>query len=1284
MNKKTITVWLVVLLLASSACATAAQMTVIGDGTTIRLNPSDNTYTTATTNPGTRFNVTVWIDNVANLGGAQVYLDFNDTILRVTRWFEPKNDPQYIFYGRTTSALPTPPNDPGYQHISPGKGRVLTTVVLFPPDPPYFTGSGKACIFEFNITKIPTEPGKFTSALHINTTDTFLLDGDGNEIQSVTKQDGYYEISKPEGPPPTFTLAVTSSTGGTTDPAPDVYVYPKGQEVSVQALPDSGYTFNYWELDGTNVGAANPVKVTMNQNHILNAVFAVIPPPPPPPPTGEFKVNWANYSTPAYPCGDPRYPFGGQFHDGEYPLWKNWTITNGKSENIIYISVRYPETSPAFKPSRYEIWNCRTPQCWKVNVDFEGRLVEFTAENQGILPGECAIVSIEFIEGPTGPECTKHEFAVTVSGKSCYSQTFYLKEGIDKTPPEVTITFPDAKNPGGMSYAFIKKADGYIWVQMPDCTSKNIGWLWINGTTKDACSGINRVEIWINGTYMGDATLSQPIGSNKTTSWWWFTDPTKNPRFWEHESWYYVVARAYDNSVNNEKTIPAHGSHPKIPKTNFKDTANSWFFWIGTETIVQLQDQPMPTGHMLSWVPGNGRVDVNGTTGFYPNGKVDIWLENELYGAKTLLTSVTADNYGRFYTVINHLPEVPRKPTCEDHWVIKAIDIKGNTGADRFAIIPWITYENTFVQNDAATWQTTKKGNVFDTFTVYGHGFLPSRQTRWDPFSTVYVRVVYTDVAPLEKWDARRVFNGTSQYNWDNLEWYPRLSEVVLAEVTTDANGYWSAIIAVPQSYGGLHAIYAYEYNVVTDPGMPGPRTSYGLVKSGWPKCTGVDKEEQAIIFDVWPTIAISPTTAISDQYVTITGEGLPLPKYYKLSKNGIPVVDHRDQCLVLDFGPFTQWIFENKRILNNELDFGWVTESWYPFSYYTPDIAAYTESPVWKGKLTSATVDFTTEKIQFHIGSKYLKVPMLPAGRYVVTIYYFDKTTESYVHDRDAKTSENVLKDPLHINVDVGKIHLPGEIINVFAQVDVDGMTADATSLALDLYKGETLVKSLDYSKIGEGSYVATFTCPSEAGDYFIRASATKQYEIFNLQGSAITGFTINPTINDINAKLVALEEKVATLETSLGKVKLDLEAVNGKVDSIKGTVATIVTDVGTLKTNVTSICASIVSLHDDVAVVHTKIGDLEVKLKDINGSVTIENDVATIKTDLGVIKGKVATLEGNTATIMTDLGTITFQAETIQGSIGLQPVTVGLSILAALATIAAAVLILRRVYLK
>jgi hypothetical protein len=71
-----------------------------------------------------------------------------------------------------------------------------------------------------------------------------------------------------------YTLTITATAGGTTDPAPGVYTYSGGASVQVTALPEAGYRFDHWVLDGSPNGSANPISILMNSNHTLQAVFA--------------------------------------------------------------------------------------------------------------------------------------------------------------------------------------------------------------------------------------------------------------------------------------------------------------------------------------------------------------------------------------------------------------------------------------------------------------------------------------------------------------------------------------------------------------------------------------------------------------------------------------------------------------------------------------------------------------------------------------------------------------------------------------------------------------------------------------------------------------------------------------------------------------------------------------------------------------------------------------------------------------------------------------------------
>jgi hypothetical protein len=79
-------------------------------------------------------------------------------------------------------------------------------------------------------------------------------------------------------PPPQFNLTITSTAGGTTDPAPGTYPYSSGATAVVSAYPSSGYNFDHWLLDGA-VFSGTPIYIVMDDNHSLQAMFTAIPPP---------------------------------------------------------------------------------------------------------------------------------------------------------------------------------------------------------------------------------------------------------------------------------------------------------------------------------------------------------------------------------------------------------------------------------------------------------------------------------------------------------------------------------------------------------------------------------------------------------------------------------------------------------------------------------------------------------------------------------------------------------------------------------------------------------------------------------------------------------------------------------------------------------------------------------------------------------------------------------------------------------------------------------------------
>jgi len=165
--------------------------------TRIYLDPSKITFVVGVNDTvGTLFNVTVMVEDVTDLACFEVRMYFNDSIINVTRWYEPADNPEYVFYGKDTLPVPEPPSGPCfYEHIDLGNGSAHAGVALFPapPSQPSFDGSGVLCVFEFNITAVP-EDGVYSCDLSIDNEDTFLLNSPGDEIPDVSKENGRYKI----------------------------------------------------------------------------------------------------------------------------------------------------------------------------------------------------------------------------------------------------------------------------------------------------------------------------------------------------------------------------------------------------------------------------------------------------------------------------------------------------------------------------------------------------------------------------------------------------------------------------------------------------------------------------------------------------------------------------------------------------------------------------------------------------------------------------------------------------------------------------------------------------------------------------------------------------------------------------------------------------------------------------------------------------------------------------------------------------------------------------------
>jgi len=78
-----------------------------------------------------------------------------------------------------------------------------------------------------------------------------------------------------------YTVRIYSSAGGTTDPTGSITWVPN-TDLTVTAIPSSGYEFDYWTYKGQNLGSTNPMVFLIDQDSItITAVFKLGPTPPP-------------------------------------------------------------------------------------------------------------------------------------------------------------------------------------------------------------------------------------------------------------------------------------------------------------------------------------------------------------------------------------------------------------------------------------------------------------------------------------------------------------------------------------------------------------------------------------------------------------------------------------------------------------------------------------------------------------------------------------------------------------------------------------------------------------------------------------------------------------------------------------------------------------------------------------------------------------------------------------------------------------------------------------------
>jgi hypothetical protein len=235
------------------------------DGTTMSITPAQITVT-----PGQSFMINVTVNSVSNLSAWQVALKYNGTIVNCTAVWVPSND---VFAGQivipVTPTLNAPTVD-GYNYTVYGNSLLSGYVNV---------SQGILCSLNFTCEEYGVAPLNISTAenpIWVGNPNypptswiswySYFLDPDSNEMP-FTAIDGLVTNGQP-------TLTIISVPNGGTNPASGNYAETNGTNVSVTAIPDIGYTLDYWLLDGGNAGSANPISVLMTTSHTLEPVFS--------------------------------------------------------------------------------------------------------------------------------------------------------------------------------------------------------------------------------------------------------------------------------------------------------------------------------------------------------------------------------------------------------------------------------------------------------------------------------------------------------------------------------------------------------------------------------------------------------------------------------------------------------------------------------------------------------------------------------------------------------------------------------------------------------------------------------------------------------------------------------------------------------------------------------------------------------------------------------------------------------------------------------------------------
>jgi hypothetical protein len=257
------------------------------------------------------------------------------------------------------------------------------------------------------------------------------------------------------------------------------------------------------------------------------------------------------------------------------------------------------------------------------------------------------------------------------------------------------------------------------------------------------------------------------------------------------------------------------------------------------------------------------------------------------------------------------------------------------------------------------------------------------------------------------------------------------------------------------------------------------------------------------------------------------------------------------------------------------------------------------------------------------YLGAIYLMASELPMN---IPIYI-------YV---DVPTIETV-----DVKLDVGEIHFPGEIANVYLQISNKGAPINLTDIIpLKLWyrkaDGEFLSINLNTILLDSGLYMAEFEIPIEATSCCLVVFIESYFEDINVlyRGASMDSFDISATLSDWNAYLQIIVGDIATIKIDIGLINANLTSINATLKSINGTTVEIKTLLGPIQASIDALGLKVTLIDGNITLIKTALGELRGIIESIDGNVTtIKTDIGTLKVNVGDIEGYVESLPQTTS---------------------------------------------------